>query len=194
MFHHLSGSPPVHRYTKEMPFNQRVARHALDIANHIACCHSRHDARVAQRVALGLPPRYADKLALQQARDAERKPKERAVELALQTHDGALALVPSGDVDVERLQAVAEGAMRQLADQGFISDDALRVFREAVPGYVLSSHAARPAVLPAHPHLAQTLCRAAIGQAFIDEGIFVPEGASARIAITPDAVDAWFYF
>ena len=54
--------------------------------------------------------------------------------------------------------------------------------------------AARPAVLPAHPHLAQTLCRAAIGQAFIDEGIFVPEGASARIAITPDAVDAWFYF
>lgn len=184
----------MHRYTKDMPLNQRAARHAKDVASLLFCCHSRHEARVAQRTALGLPPRHADKLASDQAREAERQPKERAVSAALQAHDLGLEWAQSGQADPDRLQAEAENAMRHLADQGFISDEVVQIFRDAAPRYVERARHERDEVLPTMPCLSQPLCKAAIGRAFMNAGCVESDPNVALVDITPAAVDAWFYF
>lgn len=184
----------MHRYTKDMPLHQRTARHALDIAHHLFCCSSRHEARVAQRMAHGLPPRHADKLALEQARSAERQPMERAVSLAMAAHDQGLALAQSGRSDADFLQTTAENAMRGLADQRFIADEAVQVFRDAKPRYVDREREELDAILPTMPALSQPLCKAAMGRAFMDAGLIESDVDGPLLSITPEAVDAWFYF
>jgi hypothetical protein len=182
----------MHRYTKDMPLDQRLARHALDIASHVFCCHSRHEERVAQRIAHGRPPRHADKVHLEQQQAAQREVLGGVIRVALMAHDQALERLAGEPAEASRLQRLAENAVRALADQAFIANEAVQAFRDAASPYVDDWRSEWPEALP--QELVQFhLCRAAIGQAFIDDGIARPEGARAGAAITPEGVEAWFY-
>ncbi len=182
----------MRRYTKDMPADQSAARHVLDAACRVVG-RDRHRERVDERLRNGLPPTHAQKQARDRAEAIEHQLQGRFVELALQAHGDALALAEAGAGDPELLQALAQDAMRGLAERGFISGEHLHAFLEAPVPYLDVWRDAAPAGLPADPDTCQ-LCRAAFGQAFIDAGIAAPEGAERGAAITPDRVYAWRYF
>lgn len=183
----------MHRYTRDMPYDQRMARHVRDMAAQVFQGRDRHALRVALRTLHNLPPLHADKVLRDQALEAERQDREALVDKAMLAHDVALTLSDSGHADPDHLQALAEAALRRLADAGHIDDAVVQMFRDAEPRYVVAWREDSPAALPPLMTLAHALCKAAIGQAFIDARIAMPEGAQAGVVITPETLDAWFY-
>lgn len=183
----------MHRYTKDMPLDQRLARHALDIASHVFCCHSRHEERVAQRIAHGRPPRHADKVQLERQQEQEREAKGNVISRALMAHDEVFERAAADPGLAKKAQDLAGNAMRSLADQGFIGDAVVQTFCDAEPAYSDGWNSEWPAALP-QELMQRNLCRAAIGQAFINQGLATAEEASADAAITPDGVEAHFYY
>ncbi|MGC4396484.1 hypothetical protein [Hydrogenophaga crocea] len=174
-----------------MPWDQRLARHLLDAAHHLAGI-DRHARRVADRAAHQQPLRYADKVAADQQADAARLANALCIGAALAAHDAALAAIGTGEADPDALQALALDAMRLLAERDAIDGDALRAFAHADPRYVDSWREDWPEALPRWPDEA-VMCRAAIGQAFIDAQLAAPEGARLAFAVTRDAVLDWRY-
>jgi hypothetical protein len=181
----------MRKYTQSMPTDQRLARHLKDVGYRIFLNVDRHQQRVGARGQNNLPLTHADKQ-VWDAQEADRRAAEKAlVDTALQAHDAVLAALQSPD-HADRAQLVADDAMRLLVDRGFLDADDLRVFRDAQPRYV---NAWRMEVLPHFPLDINKwpLCRAAIGQAFIDDGMVQREGVQEGVVITPQLVQSWRY-
>lgn len=181
----------MRKYTQGMPTDQRLARCWKDVGYLVFAGVDRHRERVVARGQNNLPLTYAAKQ-LWDAQEASRRSAEKAlVDAALQAHDAVLTALQSLD-HADRAQRVANDAMRLLADRGFLGADDLRVFRDEEPRYVDAWHRE---VLPHFPRNIDKwpLCRAAIGQAFIDDGMVQPEGVHEGVVITPQLVQSWRY-
>jgi len=179
----------MHRYTKDMPWDQRLGRHLLDAAHH-AVGIDRHAQRVIDRGAHGLPLRHADKVLTEQQAGAARRANAEGIAAALAAHDAVLGAIDGGEADAEALQALALHAMHQLAERGALDDDDLIAFREAEPPYLATWRQAWPDALPGTP-IEAVMCRAAIGQAFIDAHRAAPDGARHGLAVDRERVLDW---
>jgi hypothetical protein len=179
----------MHRYTQDMPRDQRLARYLLDAAHH-AVGIDRHAQRVIDRGAHGLPLRHADKVLAEQQTRAARRANAEAIAAALDAHDAVLGAIDSGEADAEALQALALHALHQLVERGDLDDDDLIAFREAEPPYVATWRQAWPDALPGTP-IEAVMCRAAIGQAFIDAQRAAPEGAQPGLDVDRQRVLDW---
>jgi hypothetical protein len=181
----------MRRYTRSMPTDQRLVRCLKDVGYHLFLGVDRHQERVVARGQNNLPLTHADKQ-LWDAQEAGRRAAEKAlIDAALQAHDAVLTALQSPD-DADRAQGLAEDAMRLLGDRGFLDADDLRAFRDAEPRYV---DAWRMEVPPHFPRDVNKwpLCRAAIGQAFIDDGRVQRQDVQEGVVITPQLVQSWRY-
>jgi hypothetical protein len=174
-----------------MPTNQRLTRRLKDVGYRILLDVDRHQERVLARGQNNLPLTHADKL-VWDAQEASRLAAGKAlVDAALQAHDAVLTALQSSD-QADRAQLLADDAMRLLVDRGFLDADDLRAFRDAQPRYV---DAWQTEALPHFPRDINKwpLCRAAIGQAFIDDGMVQRQGLQEGVVISPELVQSWRY-
>ncbi len=181
----------MHRYTRSMPKDQRLARRLKDASYLIFAGVDRHQQRVGARGQNNLPLTHADKL-VWDAQEASRLAAEKAlVDAALQAHDAVLTALQSPE-HADRAQLLADDAMRLLVDRGFLDADDQRAFRDAQPRYV---NAWQMEALPHFPRDINKwpLCRAAIGQAFIDDGMVQRQGLQEGVVISPQLVQSWRY-
>lgn len=180
----------MHKYTQSLPAGQRLARCLKDIGYHIVGV-DRHQERVWARGQNNLPLTHADKQ-VWDAQEAIRLAADKAlIDAALRAHDAVLTALRSPD-HADRAQLLADDAMRLLVDRGFLDADDLRVFRDAEPRYVDAWHMQ---VLPHFPRDINQwpLCRAAIGQAFIDAGMVERKDVQEGVVISPQLVQSWRY-
>jgi len=148
---------------------------------------SLHQERMAQRVAIGQPPTHGAYLAAIHQQQIDHNRKIGAAITAEQRFIGARGYQYEAE-DAETLQVQADWAMLTLLTAGAITHEEYQRFQEGGEKgpYVRLSNDARLDCLPIDPDK-RDLCRARIGQEFIDKNRLAHERGAAEAVHVADA-------